>query len=323
MKKQPLRGATVVITGASSGIGRATAHVFARQQANLVLVARREEALDDVAGECVSRGGRAAAVVADVTNARAMQHVAEVAVQHFGGIDVWVNNAGVGAVGEFNDVPIEAHDQVIQTNLMGYLHGAYAALPYFRRQQQGVLINVISLGAWVPAPYVVSYNASKFGLRGYSESLRAELIDAPGIHVCDVFPAFIDTPAFRHCGNYVGRTIQPPPPTYDPYDVANAIVSLAHSPRPAVTVGQAATVARVAYALFPALMRRGIKRMMDRKLQKAPVRPIDHGNLFRPPSDPATVRGGKLPSAGAQQQLLQGGPLLAGLALGVLLATRR
>src|SRR5690606_32663764 len=111
-----------------------------------------------------------------------------------GRIDVWVNNAGTGAVGLFEDTPIDAHDQVLRVNLMGYLHGAHAVLPHFKRQGEGVLVNLLSLGAWAPTPYAVSYTASKYGLRGYSEALRAELHDWPGIRVCDIFPSVVDTP---------------------------------------------------------------------------------------------------------------------------------
>ena len=173
----------------------------------------------------------------DVTDAAAVQQLAAATIERFGRIDVWINNAGVGAIGEFTATPVESHDQVIRTNLLGYIHGAHAVLPHFLRQQSGVLINTNSLGGWVPAPFAVAYSASKFGLRGFSEALRAELTPWPHIHVCDVFPAFIDTLGLRHAANYVGRAVQPIPPLYDPRAVARAMVSLARRPRSAVTVG--------------------------------------------------------------------------------------
>ena len=166
-----LNGVSVVITGASSGIGKATALAFARQGANLTLASRDAKKLAAVAAMCEREGGRAQFSESDVTSAGAMQAVARAAKKRFGKVDVWVNNAGVGAVGRFTEVPVEAHDQVIRTNLMGYLHGSHAVLPYFMARHSGVLVNVISFAAFVGPPFGASYTATKFGLRGLSESL--------------------------------------------------------------------------------------------------------------------------------------------------------
>ena len=144
-----LPGMSVVITGASSGIGRATALAFAEGGASLTLASRRGGKLAEVARACERRGGRAQYVETDVTDPAAMRALAAAAVRRYGRIDTWVNNAGVGVVGRFTDTPVEAHDQVIRTNLMGYLHGAHAALPHFLRRRRGVLINVVSFGAFV------------------------------------------------------------------------------------------------------------------------------------------------------------------------------
>ena len=132
-----LRNSTVVITGASSGIGRAAALAFAREGANLALIARRSNALQELAAECAAKGVRAIALPVDVTDADAVRRAAETASRRSGRIDVWINNAGVGAVGRFTDTPVEAHDQVVLTNLIGYIHGAHAVLPYFQRQPTG------------------------------------------------------------------------------------------------------------------------------------------------------------------------------------------
>ena len=130
MSRRNLQGATVVLTGASSGIGRGAAYAFAKKGANLVLAARRQEVLSEVAEECKQIGTRAIAVPTDVTDVQAVRALAQVAADEFGGrIGVWVNNAGVGVVGEFGETPIELHDQVVRTNLLGYMHGAHAALP--------------------------------------------------------------------------------------------------------------------------------------------------------------------------------------------------
>lgn len=323
MIKRNLKNATVVITGASSGIGRAAAFTFASHGANLVLAARNEAALDVVAAECEQRGARAIAVPTDVTDAEAMKQLAQVAAQSFGRIDVWINNAGVGAIGEFTETPIESHDQIIRTNLNGYLHGTHAVLPYFKRQQSGVLINTNSEGGWVPAPYAVAYTASKFGLRGFSEALRGELTSWPDIHVCDVFPAFIDTAGLRHAANYRGREVKPLPPLYNPFDVAQAMVDLAQRPRPAVTVGQSATVARIAHFLFPGLLRWVMNRSTQAYLQQARPVGVSDGNLFEPSHDTRIYGDWRSPKPQQLTPVVVGSCLVAGLAVGLLLARQR
>lgn len=282
MKPRELRGRTVVLTGASSGIGRATALAFADAGAHLVLAARNQAALEDVAEQCRARNAQALVVPTDVTQADQVRALAAAAVERFSGIDVWVNNVGVGAVGSFTETPIEAHRRVIDANLLGHFHGAHAVLRHFVARQRGVLINMISVGAWAAVPYAASYSASKFGLRGFSEALRGEMSGWPDIHVCDVYPAFIDTPGMAHAANYTGRRLKPAPPLYDPRLAAEAIVSLAREPRPSVTVGAAATALRMGHAVSPALSGWVGAKVVERYLKQAEPAPRTDGNLYAP-----------------------------------------
>jgi short-subunit dehydrogenase len=167
---------TVVITGASSGIGKAIALTLAKEGMNLVLAARREAILQEVASECEALGGTAIAVKTDVTNKSEVENLRETAISFFGIIDVWINNAGTMAIGELNETPLEAHEQVIRTNLIAPLYGIYSILPYFKERKKGIIINTVSIGAYVPTPFAASYSAGKFGLRGLDEAIRSEVM---------------------------------------------------------------------------------------------------------------------------------------------------
>jgi NADP-dependent 3-hydroxy acid dehydrogenase YdfG len=170
-----LRGAVVVITGASSGIGRAAAHGFAREGAQLVLAARARSPLEDVAQEC---GGEPVVAPTDVRDEEAVQVLAARAVERFGRIDVWVNGAGVMVYGRFEDIPADVFRQVIETNVLGQVHGARAALAEFRRRGEGVLINMSSVWGRVTTPAVSPYVTSKFAVRAFSAAVRGSASDA-------------------------------------------------------------------------------------------------------------------------------------------------
>jgi NAD(P)-dependent dehydrogenase (short-subunit alcohol dehydrogenase family) len=281
----------VVITGASSGIGRATALAFARAGASVALAARREQALHELAGECERLGGRALAVPTDVTDAEAVRALAARAVGRFGRIDVWVNNAAVSLFGRFEETPPDAYRRVLETNLLGYVHGARAAIPQFREQGSGMLVNVSSIVGRVGQPYTSAYVISKWAIRGLSECLRQELRDAKDIHVCTVLPASIDTPLFQHAGNYTGRAVKPMRPVYDADEVAAAIVKLAGKPKREVLVGRAGRLMSWQHTLVPGLAERTVARQVDKDhFEDAPAAPTA-GNLFEP-SGADAVSGG-------------------------------
>jgi short-subunit dehydrogenase len=209
----------------------------------------------------------------------------------------------------------------VETNLFGAMNGAAAVLPYFRRQGRGILITNISLGGFAPVPFAAAYAASKFGLRGFTASLRQELADVPGVSVCSVYPAVIDSPGLHHGANYSGRALSPGAPVYTPEDVADAMIALALAPRDEVAVGWPSRAAWLGYALAPWVTERILGLVFRRYLKHARPAPETSGNLFKPVEAGTSVRGG----FGGGPALLQGkGLAAAGLgAVALLLVLRR
>jgi NAD(P)-dependent dehydrogenase (short-subunit alcohol dehydrogenase family) len=313
-----IEDSVVVITGASSGIGRATALEFAGRGATVVLAARRAPALDDMARECEERGESALAVPTDVTDEAAVEALARRAIETFGRIDVWVNNAAVTLFGRIEETPLEPYRRVIETNLFGYVHGARAAIPYLREQGRGVLINVASVAGKVGQPYTSAYCASKFAILGLSECLRQELLDAPDIHVCAILPPSVDTPIFHHAANYTGRAIQPIPPVCDAYAVARAIVATAESPRREVVLGGVGQRLLLMHTLAPGYTERQMARKVEREhLQDRPAEP-SAGNLFEPMPGDGRISGGWKRTSRTSSAL--GGAAVAGVVVGLGLA---
>ncbi|HEY0059079.1 MAG TPA: SDR family oxidoreductase [Flavisolibacter sp.] len=312
--KTPQRNRTIVITGASSGAGRATALEFAKSGARLVLAARNEEALQELATECESLGAKALVSITDTGVASDVYRLAETAVAFGGGVDIWVNNAGVLAAGAFEKIPMDVNEAVIRTNLLGYIHGAHAVLPYFKDQGFGMIINNISVGGLFPTPYMSAYCASKFGLRGFFDALRGELVPFRNIHVCDLYPAFLDTPGIQHAANYTGKVLKPAPPLSDPREIARAIVALSDYPKAKSAVGVFPHFLKASYTLFPALSRTVTGAVMRTYLKAADEAEGGSGNVLD------TVRYGNSIDGGWRPVVpnvipRKGAMLLAGLAL--------
>ncbi|WP_374951071.1 SDR family oxidoreductase [Mucilaginibacter sp.] len=319
-KQIKLQDKTIVITGASSGAGRAAAFEFAQHGTNLVLAARNKNALEEVAEECRDLGAQVLTVVTDVTDTKAMINLANEAQIWQNKIDVWVNNAGVLAAGDFDHTPMEIHEQVIQTNLLGYMNGAHAVLPIFKAQQAGIIINNISIGGFLPVPYGAGYTASKFGLRGFSEALKAELAVWPQIFVCDLFPAFLDTPGIQHAGNYTGKSLKPAPPVYDPKRVAEAMVKVANDPQSNTYVGSASLLLKFSHALFPELTTKITGMVMRKYFKIAKDIAPTSGNLFNTVDYGMSTNGGwGIPGKPKAHRKFIAAGLAAGLAAGFIL----
>jgi short-subunit dehydrogenase len=318
-----LTSKTIVITGASSGAGRAAATEFAKYKTRLVLAARNEVALEEVAAECRDLGAETLVVLTDVTDSKAMINLANAANDWSSRIDVWINNAGVLAAGRFEEMPMALHEQVIKINLLGYMNGAHAVLPIFKNQKAGIIINNISVGGFVPVPYAAGYTASKFALRGFSQALKAELNDWAAIHVCDLFPAFLDTPGVSHAGNYTGKVLKPAPPIYDPQRVAQAMVAIAQSPTSNTYVGSASPLLKLGHALFPELMTAMTARVIRAYLKKAPEIEFTDGNIYSTVNyGMATYGGFGLPGKPRAHRKYIAAAMLAGLAIGAFLTKK-
>ena len=280
--RSDLRGASVVITGASSGIGRATAVALARQGCRLTLAARREEGLEETARLCADAGGEAICLAVDVTSEPDVERLVQAALATWGKIDVFVNNAGVTLFAKLEDARFEEHRRVIETNVLGAMLVARAAVPVFRRQRRGTLVNVSSVLGEVGHAFVPSYTVSKFALRGLSEALRNELADEPAIQVVTVYPYAVDTQHFETAANVVGRGARAMPFVQPPERVADAIVDGIRRPRRSIHVPRSIELGVLLHQIFPEMTERLLLHALERWHFDPRAQPPTQGNLFDP-----------------------------------------
>ncbi len=238
MKLKPLSDQVIVVTGASSGIGLATARTAAKAGAKVLMVARSEDVLRDLVGGMQAEGLTVEAKAADVGDAAGVQAAADYAVATWGRIDTWINDAGSAIFGKVLDTPLDEQERLFRTNYFGVVNGCVAAVPFLKRQG-GALITVGSLASDMPAPPMGIYSATKHATKAYVEVLRMELAaDEVPVSVTLVKPSGIDTPIGQHAENHGSDgEAQIPPPIYDPQLVADAILDCAVNPRREVTVG--------------------------------------------------------------------------------------
>ncbi|SDE84802.1 SDR family NAD(P)-dependent oxidoreductase [Pseudonocardia oroxyli] len=287
MRGIQLAGGVVVVTGATSGIGRATALRLVAEGATVVGVARDEAALAELDG--------VVGLPADVTDADAVERVAAETISRFGRIDGWVNCAGVITFGRFCDVPLAEHRRVLDVDLMGAVHGCRAALPGMLVHGRGVIVNVSSILGVVALPYGAAYSMAKFGLRGLGVSLRQELRTSgvSGVDVATVLPGAVDTPIWRVGGNRSGRAPRVAPPTYDPERVSRIVVGRLRRPRREVVAGGPLTsMLLVVHKVVPGLAERVLAEEVARYALGGDAAPPTSGNLHRVPEGPRRVPDG-------------------------------
>ncbi|MGA4552431.1 SDR family oxidoreductase [Methylorubrum aminovorans] len=234
MGHKPLREQVIVVTGASSGIGLATARMAARRGARVVLAARSEAILAEIAAEL---GPRATHFVADVGRREDVQAIADHALATFGGFDTWVNVAGLTVYGPLREIAAEDHERLIRTNFWGTVYGSLIAAEHLR-ERGGAIINVGSIASDLAFPFQGLYAASKHAVKGFTDTLRMELrAEGAPVSVTLVKPASIDTPLPNRARNYMDREPTLPPPIYPPQEVANAILHAAVHPQRDIIVG--------------------------------------------------------------------------------------
>jgi NAD(P)-dependent dehydrogenase (short-subunit alcohol dehydrogenase family) len=245
----------VVVTGASSGIGRETALRYAGRHARLALAARSEETLQQVAEECRAAGAAEVLVHAtDIANTAQVQSLFDTAIARFGRVDIVVQCAAITAFGRFEDLPADVFDKVVRTNLFGAANVARCALLHFQPRGTGHLVLIGSLLGVTAVPYQSAYVVSKFALHGLVRLLRQENRHSPGIKVHGVYPGPVDTPVFGTAGNYFGRTPRVPPTAVAPKTIVAAIVRATDRQQSSERqVGWMNRPAIVAYHLIPSI----------------------------------------------------------------------
>ena len=290
VKLKRVEDQVIVITGASSGIGLATAQMAARRGARLVLTSRDEVDLGKVVEQIRAEGGTATHVTADVANFEAMQRVALTAMREFGAIDTWVNNAGISIYGLIEDVGLMDARRLFETNYWGVVHGTLAALPHLKAKG-GALINIGSVLSDTGYPLQGYYTASKHAVKGFTDSLRLELERAGAeVSVTLIQPTAIDTPYPEHAKSYLGVEPTHMPPVYAPELVARAILASAQRPRRSVLVGGGAKLFTTVERFVPRLGDR-FKEATAFGGQRTDRPDRNDDTLFSPRSGDISVRG--------------------------------
>lgn len=254
MPPRPVQGTVVLITGATSGIGRETALAFAQAGARLTVSGRRQERLHDLVREIEAGGGEALAVAVDVSDPEQVEWLVKRTLDRYGRIDTLINNAGVGSAAPFIDQSLDDFRRLMEINFWGVVHGCKAAVPSMRRQPNGgLIVNVASILGKRGVPFETAYCASKFAVAGFSEALRTELMSAK-IDVTTVFPGLVETEIFATAANLTGLTMPDWLPKMPTRDLARLLVQNARLPQPEIVVGLDAVATNALNTFAPGLV---------------------------------------------------------------------
>ena len=294
VRLKALQEQVVVLTGATSGIGLATARLAAGRGATLVLVARNAQALRKLTDELGANGATAAWVAADVGDERQVEHVAAEAIRRFGGFDAWINDAGVSIYGSLSEVETRDMRRLFDTNFWGLVHGSLAAVRHFRERGGGKLVNVGSVLGDRSIPMQGIYSASKHAVAGFTEALRSELdAEQLPVSVTLIKPSAIDTPYKEHAKNYFDNAPKNPPPVYEPRVVARAILHALENDVRDLVVGGGGRLITAAAAVAPRTADKVMAKTMPYFQESGdPARPRSENALYEPGDDSLQERSG-------------------------------
>jgi NAD(P)-dependent dehydrogenase (short-subunit alcohol dehydrogenase family) len=275
---------TVVVTGASAGVGRAVVRRFALDRANVVLVARGRDGLEGARVEVEEAGGRALVVQADVADSKAVEAAAEQAERTFGPIDIWINNAMASVFSPIREMEPDEYRRVTEVTYLGVVHGTLAALKRMLPRDRGTIVQVGSALAYRGIPLQSAYCAAKHAIEGFMDSLRCELIhDESRVHVTMVHLPAVNTPQFGWVKSRLPRKAQPVPPIYQPEVAAEAIHWAAHNRRRELWVGAPTAKAIVGNRLAPGMLDKYLARSgYDSQQTDEPEDPNRPDNLWVP-----------------------------------------
>jgi short-subunit dehydrogenase len=283
----------VVITGASAGIGRATARAFAARGARVGLIARNAEALEHARSEVEARGGQAVVAIADVADAEAVERAAQGIEEAFGPIDVWINNAMTSVLGPIREITPDEFRRVTEVTYLGVVHGTLAALRRMQPRNEGVIIQIGSTLAYRGIPLQAPYCAAKHAIQGFHDSLLSELLhDQSNVRVCMVNLPAVNTPQFRWIRNHMPHKPKPFGTVFEPEVAAQAIVYASEHPRRELNVGWGTSQAIIANAFAPGLLDHYLARIgYDQQQSDEPEPASRADNLYAPVPDDAGAHG--------------------------------
>jgi NAD(P)-dependent dehydrogenase (short-subunit alcohol dehydrogenase family) len=293
MKLKPLDRQVVAVVGASSGIGRETALQLAKRGAKLVVSARSESGLASLVKEIDLFGAEAIAVPADVSDCEQVRKIADATIERFGRLDTWVHAAGTAVIAPFEQVTPAEFKRVIEVNLMGPVYAAMAALPLLRQTGQGAFIAISSVEARRSMPLQTSYSASKHGLEGFLDGLRAELKhEGVPISITNVMPSVINTPFYNKARTKLGVKPTGVPPYYQPSLVAEAILHVAEYPTRDIIVGDVGRAVDFLQKISPDLVDTLVGAIAIPGQRTDTIKAVDDpNNLFEPIEGYDTVTG--------------------------------